>query len=141
VYSEMVMEHFRNPRNVGEIEDADVVLRVGDPSCGDMLLLFLKFDNEIVADVKYRILGCGAAIASSSMASELARGKPQDEVLKLTNQDIADALGGLPEDKMHCSVLAVTALHTGIMRYLTASGQIEQRARAGEVASDGPVSS
>jgi len=125
MYSDLVMEHFRNPRNVGEIEDADVILRVGDLACGDMLLLYLKFDNEVVADVKYRIVGCGAAIATSSMASELARGKSLDEVLKLTDQVIADALGGLPEDKMHCSVLAVTALHTGIMRYLSANGQIE----------------
>lgn len=126
MYSETVMEHFRNPRNVGEIADADVTLRVGDPACGDMLLLFLTFDNELVADVKYRILGCGVAIATSSMASELARGKPLDEVLKLTDQDIADALGGLPEEKMHCSVLAVTAIHTGIMRYLAASGKLGQ---------------
>jgi nitrogen fixation protein NifU and related proteins len=141
VYSEAVMEHFRNPRNVGEIEDADVILRVGDPACGDVLLLFLKFDNELVADVKFRILGCGAAIATSSMASELAREKPLDVVLKLTDQDIADALGGLPEEKMHCSVLAVTALHTGIMRYLTASGQIEQGMQVGGVEFDGHVPS
>jgi nitrogen fixation protein NifU and related proteins len=126
VYSEAVMEHFRNPRNVGEIENADVILRVGDPSCGDMLLLFLKIDNGVITNVKYRILGCGAAIATSSIASELAVGKPLEEVLKLTDQDIADALGGLSEDKMHCSVLAVTALHTGIMRYLAASGEIGQ---------------
>lgn len=126
MYSETVMEHFRNPRNVGEIEDADVIQRVGDPACGDMLLLYLKFDNEVVADVKFRILGCGAAIATSSMASELARGKPLDEVLKLTDQVVVNALGGLPEDKMHCSVLAITALHTGIMRYLAASGKIGQ---------------
>lgn len=126
MYSETVMEHFRNPRNVGEIENADVILRVGEPSCGDMLLLFLKIDNGVITNVKYRILGCGAAIATSSIASELAVGKPLEEVLKLTDQDIADALGGLPEDKMHCSVLAVTALHTGIMRYLAATGGIGQ---------------
>ncbi len=126
MYSEKVMEHFRNPRNVGDLENADVILRVGDPSCGDVLLLFLKIDNGVITNVKYRILGCGAAIATSSIASELALGKPLEEVLKLTDQDIADALGGLPEDKMHCSVLAVTALHTGVMRYLAASGEIGQ---------------
>ncbi|MDD2337648.1 MAG: iron-sulfur cluster assembly scaffold protein [Geobacteraceae bacterium] len=126
MYSDMVKEHFRNPRNVGEIDDADVILQVGEPSCGDVLLLFLKIDRGIITNVKYRIFGCGAAIATSSIASELALGKPLDEVLKLTDQDIADALGGLPEDKMHCSVLAVTALHTGIMRYLAATGEIGQ---------------
>jgi len=124
MYSDMVMEHFRNPRNVGELDDADVVVQHGDPTCGDMLLLFLKIDDDVVTNVKFRILGCGAAIATSSIASELALGKSLDEVLKLTDQDIAAALGGLPEEKAHCSVLAVTALHTGIMRYLAASGAI-----------------
>jgi nitrogen fixation protein NifU and related proteins len=126
MYSDLVMEHFRNPRNVGELDDADVVVQHGDPTCGDVLLLFLKIDNDFVTNVKYRILGCGAAIATSSIASELALGKSLDEVLKLTDQDIAEALGGLPEEKIHCSVLAVTALHTGIMRYLAASGKIGQ---------------
>jgi nitrogen fixation NifU-like protein len=126
VYSEAVMEHFRNPRNVGDMEDADVILRVGDQECGDMLLLFLKIDNGVVTNVKYRILGCGAAIATSSIASELALGKTLDEVLKLTDQDIIDALGGLPEEKKHCSILAVTALHSAVMRYLAASGEIGQ---------------
>lgn len=124
MYSDMVMEHFRNPRNVGEIDDADVILQIGEPSCGDVLLLFLEIDDGIITNVKYRIFGCGAAIATSSIASELAMGLSLDEVLKLTDQDVADALGGLPDDKMHCSVLAVTALHTGIMRYLAASGAI-----------------
>jgi nitrogen fixation NifU-like protein len=126
------MEHFRNPRNVGEIADADVILRVGDPSCGDMLLLYLKIDSGVITNIKYRIFGCGAAIATSSIASELVIGKSLDEVLMLTDQDIANALGGLPEGKMHCSVLAVTALHTSIMRYLAASGQIEQGVVEGE---------
>jgi nitrogen fixation NifU-like protein len=111
---------------VGELDDADVVVQVGDPTCGDVLLLFLKINNDVVTNVKFRILGCGAAIATSSIASELALGKSLDEVLKLTDQDIAAALGGLPEEKEHCSVLAVTALHTGIMRYLAASGKIGQ---------------
>jgi len=126
MYSDLVMEHFRNPRNVGELDDADVVVQVGDPTCGDVLLLFLKINNDVVTNVKFRILGCGAAIATSSIASELALGKSLDEVLKLTDQDIAAALGGLPEEKEHCSVLAVTALHNGIMRYLAASGKIGQ---------------
>lgn len=126
MYSDMVMEHFRNPRNVGELDDADVVVQHGDPACGDMLLLFLKIDDDVVTNVKFRILGCGAAIATSSVASELALGKSLDEVLKLTDLDIAAALGGLPEEKTHCSILAVTALHTGIMRYLAASGEIGQ---------------
>lgn len=137
MYSETVMEHFRNPRNVGDLEDADVILRVGDPSCGDVLLLFLKIDDGIITDVKYRIFGCGAAIATSSIASELAMGQSLDEVLKLTDQDIADALGGLPEEKVHCSILAVTALHTGIMRYLAASGKIEQEMLSEEEESAG----
>jgi nitrogen fixation NifU-like protein len=124
VYSEAVMEHFRNPRNVGDMADADVILRVGDQECGDMLLLFLKIDNGVVTNVKYRIFGCGAAIATSSIASELALGKTLDEVLKLTDQDIVDALGGLPEEKKHCSILAVTALHGAVMRYLAASGEV-----------------
>jgi len=126
MYSDLVMEHFRNPRNVGELDDADVVVQHGDPICGDMLLLFLKIDDDVVTNVKFRILGCGAAIATSSIASELALGKSLDEVLKLTDQDIAEALGGLPEEKIHCSILAVTALHTGIMRYLAESGEIGQ---------------
>jgi nitrogen fixation NifU-like protein len=126
MYSYLVMEHFRNPRNVGELDDADVVVQHGDPTCGDVLLLFLKINDDVVTNVKFRIFGCGAAIATSSIASELALGKSLDEVLKLTDQDIAAALGGLPEEKTHCSILAVTALHTGIMRYLAASGKIGQ---------------
>ena len=124
MYSDLVMEHFRNPRNVGELDDADVVVQTGDPTCGDVLLLFLKINHDVVTNVKFRIFGCGAAIATSSIASELALGRSLDEVLKLTDQDIAAALGGLPEEKMHCSILAVTALHKGIMRYLAASGAI-----------------
>jgi nitrogen fixation protein NifU and related proteins len=120
LYSEKVMEHFKNPRNIGEIDDAHVTLEVGDPNCGDCLLLFIKIENDVLADVKFRIKGCGAAIATSSMATEMAKGKKLDEVLALTDEQVAAALDGLPEEKMHCSSLAVGALHEGVLSYLAA---------------------
>ncbi len=119
MYNETVMEHFRNPRNIGVIENADSIVQVGDPSCGDSLLLFLKIENEIITDIKFKILGCGAAIATSSMATEMAKGKTLDEALALTDEQVADALGGLPEEKMHCSSIAVGAIHYGILRYIS----------------------
>jgi nitrogen fixation NifU-like protein len=115
-----------NPRNIGVIDDADVIIQVGEPSCGDALLLFLKIEDDILADVKFRIKGCGAAIATSSMATEMAKGKRLEEVLALTDQEVAEALGGLPEEKMHCSSIAVGALHEGILRYLSAKWEKER---------------
>ncbi len=94
------MEHFKNPRNIGVIDDADIIIQVGEPSCGDSLLLFLKIENDILADVKFRIKGCGAAIATSSLATEMAKGKKLEEVLALTDEQVAAALDGLPEEKM-----------------------------------------
>jgi nitrogen fixation protein NifU and related proteins len=117
LYSEKVLDHFANPRNVGIIEDANVVVRVGDPGCGDGLLIFLKIESDRIADIKYKIYGCGAAIATSSVASEMAMGRTLDEVLEISNERIAAALDGLPEEKMHCSNLAASALHTAVAHY------------------------
>ena len=118
MYSEKVLNHFSNPRNVGVIEDATVVVRVGDPDCGDALLIYLKIAEERILDFKYKIYGCGAAIATSSVASEMAMGKNLDEVLAgVTEQSIAEALDGLPEEKLHCSNLAAGALRAGISKY------------------------
>ena len=106
LYSEKVMDHFRNPRNVGVIEDADGVGEVGNAKCGDIMKIYLKIEDGIVLDVKFETFGCASAVASSSMATELIKGKPVSEALKLTNQAVAEALDGLPAYKMHCSVLA-----------------------------------
>jgi len=117
MYPAIVMEHFLNPRNVGVIEDAEVIIQVGDPSCGDSLLLFLKIENDVISDAKFRIKGCGAAIATSSMTTEMVKGMTLEGALALTDEQVAEALGGLPEEKLHCSSLAVGAVHAGIMRY------------------------
>ncbi|MFO7578392.1 MAG: Fe-S cluster assembly scaffold protein NifU [Pelovirga sp.] len=117
MYTEKVMEHFSNPRNVGEIEDADGVGEVGNASCGDIMKIYLKVEDNIIKDVKFKTFGCGAAIATSSMVTELAIGKTIDEALVLTNQAVADALDGLPPAKMHCSNLAADALHEAIKDY------------------------
>ena len=106
LYSEKVMDHFRNPRNVGVLEDANGVGTVGNAKCGDIMKMYLKIENDIVEDVKFETFGCGSAIASSSMATELIKGKPVEEARKLTNQAVAEALDGLPDYKMQCSVLA-----------------------------------
>lgn len=119
MYTDSVMDHFNNPRNVGVIEDAEIIIQVGDPTCGDSLLLFLKIDGNIIADAKFRIKGCGAAIATSSMTTEMVRGMQLEEALALTDAQVAEALGGLPEEKLHCSSLAVGAIHAGIMRYIS----------------------
>jgi nitrogen fixation NifU-like protein len=117
VYSEKVLEHFRNPRNVGEIPDADGVGTVGNPVCGDMMTIYIKVKDNRVEDVKFKTFGCGAAVATSSMITELAKGKKLEEAMKITRSDVADSLGGLPPVKMHCSNLAADALHEAIKDY------------------------
>ena len=119
LYSEKVMDHFRNPRNVGVIEDADGVGQVGNAKCGDIMKMYLKIENDVVTDVKFETFGCGSAIASSSMATELIMGKPLSEVSKLTNKAVAEALDGLPAYKMHCSVLAEEAIQAALEDYYT----------------------
>jgi nitrogen fixation NifU-like protein len=116
-YSEKVMEHYENPRNVGEIEDADGVGTVGNPACGDVMKLTVKIEDDIIVDVKFKTFGCGAAIATSSMVTELVKGKTIDEALKVSNKTVAESLGGLPKVKMHCSVLAEDALKAAIEDY------------------------
>lgn len=118
MYSEKVMEHFRNPRNVGEIEDADGIGEVGNPVCGDMMTFYIKVKDNIITDVKFKTFGCGAAIAVSSMVSEMAKGKTIEEALKITNEQVAKELGGLPPNKLHCSNLGADALHAAIQDYL-----------------------
>jgi nitrogen fixation NifU-like protein len=122
-YSDKVMDHFMNPRNMGEIEDADGVGEVGNPACGDVMKLFLKIENDKIVDVKFKTFGCGAAIASSSMTTELIKGKTIDEALKLSNQAVAEALGGLPPAKEHCSVLAEDALKAALEDYKKKKGR------------------
>ena len=117
LYSEKVMDHFKNPRNVGKIEDADGVGEVGNAKCGDIMKMYLKIDNGIITDVKFNTFGCGSAIATSSMATEMIKGKPIDEALKLTNKAVVEALDGLPAHKIHCSVLAEEAVKAAIRDY------------------------
>ena len=117
LYSEKVMDHFRNPRNVGVIENADGVGEVGNAKCGDIMKMYLKIDDDTISDVKFETFGCGSAIASSSMATELIIGKPLGEVAKLTNKAVAEALDGLPAYKMHCSVLAEEAIQSALEDY------------------------
>jgi nitrogen fixation NifU-like protein len=118
-YSDKVMDHFKNPRNVGEIKDADAVGTAGNPVCGDLMTIYLKIEKNRIIDVKFMTFGCGAAIASSSMATELVKGKTLEEAANLSKQAIADALDGLPPIKMHCSVLATEALEAAINDYNT----------------------
>ena len=117
MYSEKVMDHFNNPRNVGEIEDADAVGEVGNPSCGDIMKMYLKIDDDVINDIKFQTFGCGAAIATSSIVTVMARGKKLSEALELTKDEVADALDGLPAQKMHCSNLATDALKDAINNY------------------------
>lgn len=117
-YSPLVMDHFANPRNVGEIADADGVGTVGNPVCGDIMKMYIKVDDNVITDVKFKTFGCGAAIATSSMATELIKGKTIDEALALTNKAVADALGGLPAVKLHCSVLAEQAVQSAVDDFL-----------------------
>lgn len=118
-YSEKVMEHFRDPRNVGEIENPDGIGHVGNPVCGDIMELYIKVEDNIITDAKFKTFGCGAAIATSSMVTELVTGKSIEEALKISNNAVAEALGGLPSIKMHCSVLAEEALQAAINDYLS----------------------
>ena len=117
MYSEKVMDHFSNPRNVGEIEDASGVGTVGNAKCGDIMRIFLKIENDVIVDVKFKTFGCGAAIATSSMATEMVKGKTVEEALKITNQAVAEALDGLPPVNMHCSLLAEEAPKAAIEDY------------------------
>ena len=117
LYSEKVMDHFMHPRNVGVIENADGVGEVGNAKCGDIMKIYLKIDNDIVTDVKFETFGCGSAIASSSMATEMIMGKPISEVMQLTNKAVAEALDGLPAHKLHCSVLAEEAIRLALKDY------------------------
>ena len=117
LYSEKVMDHFRNPRNVGVIEDADGIGEAGNPVCGDIMKIYLKIDNDIITDVKFETFGCGSAIASSSMATELIKGKPISEAKELTNKAVTEALDGLPAHKLHCSVLAEEAIRLALRDY------------------------
>ncbi|MBR0302617.1 MAG: Fe-S cluster assembly scaffold protein NifU [Clostridia bacterium] len=122
LYSEKVMDHFRNPRNVGVIEDADGIGEVGNAKCGDIMKIYLKIENDIIVDVKFETFGCGSAIASSSMATELIKGKPISEAMTLTNKAVAEALDGLPAYKMHCSVLAEEAIKKALQDYYEKNG-------------------
>ena len=126
LYTEQVMDHFMNPRNVGEIEDASGVGTVGNAKCGDIMRIYIKVENDVIVDVKFKTFGCGAAIATSSKATEMVMGKTIDEALQITNKMVMDELGGLPEVKVHCSVLAEEALHEAIKNY-------KERLEAGEI--------
>ena len=117
LYSEKVMDHFMNPRNVGVIENADGIGEVGNAKCGDIMKMYLKIDNDIITDEKFETFGCASAIASSSMATELIKGKPVNEAMELTNKAVAEALDGLPDYKMHCSVLAEEAIQAALEDY------------------------
>ena len=122
LYSEKVMDHFRNPRNVGVIENADGVGEVGNAKCGDIMKIYLKIENDVIVNVKFETFGCGSAIASSSMATELIKGKPVSEALTLTNKAVVEALDGLPAHKLHCSVLAEEAIKAALKDYYDRNG-------------------
>lgn len=122
LYSDKVFDHFSNPRNVGEIENADGVGEVGNAKCGDIMKMYIKVDNGIISDVKFKTFGCGAAVATSSMATELIKGKSIDDALKLTNKAVVEALDGLPPVKLHCSVLAEQAIKAALSDYYTKQG-------------------
>lgn len=122
LYSKKVMDHFTNPRNVGVLEDANGIGEVGNAKCGDIMKIYLKIENDMVEDVKFETFGCGSAIASSSMATEMIKGKPLTEVLKLTNKAVAEALDGLPAQKLHCSVLAEEAVRAAVKDYYDRNG-------------------
>lgn len=130
LYSETVMDHFRNPRNVGVIEDADGVGEVGNVQCGDIMKIYLKINEGIISDVKFETFGCGSAIASSSMATEMIKGKPVAEAMALTNRAVAEALDGLPAHKLHCSVLAEEAIKKALQDYYERNGMSDEAVAA-----------
>lgn len=117
MYTDIVMEHFKEPLNLGRIDDADMLIQVGEPSCGDSVLIFMKIEDDVLIDIKYKVYGCAAAIATSSIGSELVKGKTLDELLEFKAEQITDALGGLPVEKVHCSNLIAGALHAGVNEY------------------------
>ncbi|MFW6081766.1 MAG: Fe-S cluster assembly scaffold protein NifU [Desulfosalsimonas sp.] len=128
MYNQVVMDHFKNPRNVGVIEDADGVGEVGNPLCGDMMTIYLKVDeNEQISDIKFQTFGCGSAIAVSSMLTEMAKGKSIDEARNISNKDVAEALEGLPKNKLHCSNLGADALHMAIQNYEDKKAGVERK--------------
>lgn len=122
LYNETVMDHFHNPRNVGVIEDADGVGEVGNPKCGDIMKIYLKIENDVITDIKFETFGCGSAIASSSIATEMVKGRTVAQALQLTNKEVVDALGGLPAYKLHCSVLAEQAIQAAVKDYFERHG-------------------
>ncbi len=126
-YSAKVMDHFMNPRNMGDIEDADAVGTVGNPACGDVMRLYLKIKDHVIVEAKFKTFGCGAAIATSSMATEMIKGKTIEEAKGITNQAVAEALDGLPPIKMHCSVLAQEGIEAAINEYMKKIGQEEKK--------------
>ncbi len=132
IYTDKVMDHFTNPRNVGELADANGIGEVGNPKCGDIMKMYLKIENGVISDIKFKTFGCGAAIATSSMATEMIKGKTIEEALKLTNSAVVEALEGLPPAKIHCSVLAEQAVKTAIADYYTRLG-IDPKPIVGEL--------
>jgi nitrogen fixation protein NifU and related proteins len=132
MYTPTVLDHFKNPRNVGEITDADGVGEVGNPVCGDMINVYLKVKDDVIEDIKFKTFGCGAAIAVSSMLTELAKGKTLDEAMKISNNDVAKALEGLPKNKLHCSNLGADALHAAIKNYRDRQANKDVVSAAGE---------
>ncbi len=125
-YSEKVMEHFRNPRNMGEMDDPDGVGKVGNPRCGDVMFIYIRVEGDVIEDIKFQTMGCGAAVATSSVTTEMAMGKHIEEALKIERKEVADALDGLPPQKMHCSNLAAEGLRDAIRDYLVRSGREEE---------------
>jgi len=117
LYSDKVLEHFKNPRNMGELEDADAVGEVGNPTCGDLMYIYIKVKDDKIDDISFQTFGCGAAIATSSMVTEMAKGKTLDEAMEITREDVSESLDGLPPIKMHCSNLAADGLHDAIKKY------------------------
>jgi nitrogen fixation NifU-like protein len=138
-YSKMVMEHFMNPRNVGVIENPDCYGKVGNPVCGDLVEIFITIKDDKIDDIKFRTFGCSAAIAVSSMITEMAKGKPLEEAMKITRTDVADALEGLPPQKMHCSNLGADALHAAINNYWVKTGKIKPEEARAEEGHEGEV--
>lgn len=147
IYSEKVMEHFQNPRNVGVIKEADGIGQVGNPVCGDMMTFYIKVKDNRLEDIKFQTFGCGAAIAVSSMISEMAMGKTLEEAMKITNESVAEELGGLPKNKLHCSNLGADALHVAIEDYKKKQAAIKEEAASASSAAkkcycpycDGPI--